>query len=332
MDADFQLKIELLIPITSWFPREDDFYDLAAAKFMKLQNERDDWILKMAAEHPDAFVTKMLLFQRNPSIPFGLTEESKTRFMQQHYFDRIDWKDPELLRTDLIPLKIINYLTVYSNRNYTQRQLEAAFKEAVDNLLSRPFNDALLKEFVIGYLVKGFEKYGFEEVIVHIAENYQDDAACEHTERKGDLASRLENFKKLAVGKTAPDFVIPGENGHPIHFSDFRSEYLLVIFWATWCPHCTEWLPQIDQLYRTKKNSVEVLTISLDQDEKQWKEYLTEKKFTWYNGCDFKGWNGEMTLDFNIYATPTLIVLDRKRKIISKPMTMDELSILFSGE
>jgi hypothetical protein len=38
-----------------------------------------------------------------------------------------------------------------------------------------------------------------------------------------------------------------------------------------------------------------------------------------------KGFGGKSADDFNIYATPTMFLLDREKKILSKPISLMEL-------
>ena len=330
-DQQLQLKLELLNPLTTYYPKEDNLYASIADKFDKVQSERDSIITGIMNDYPKSFVAEVVSFMRSPIIPSDLSEGEKMRYMQVHYFDKVNFSNPDILHTDILPTRLITYLSLFSNRAFNQQQLESAFKGAIDMLMTRPFENQLVKEFVIEYLVGGFEKYGFENVILHIAENYKDETACENEERKSDLQTRLENYKKLAVGKTAPDISIPNEKGTTIKLSEIESEYIMLIFWASWCPHCVEWMPQIKDLYdNQKKKKMEVMSISLDKDETEWKKYLNEQNFTWHNCSELKSWNSKVALDYNIYATPTMIVVDKNRTIVSKPLTMQQIQQEFN--
>ena len=47
----------------------------------------------------------------------------------------------------------------------------------------------------------------------------------------------------------------------------------------------------------------------------------------WYQGnsSDLRGWNSVAAEDYSIYATPTMFILDRNRKILSRPVTLYDL-------
>jgi hypothetical protein len=50
----------------------------------------------------------------------------------------------------------------------------------------------------------------------------------------------------------------------------------------------------------------------------------------WINVSDLKGWNGNAVKDYFIYATPTMFLVDKYKKIISKPMNIEQVKNLFS--
>jgi hypothetical protein len=45
-----------------------------------------------------------------------------------------------------------------------------------------------------------------------------------------------------------------------------------------------------------------------------------------------KKWDGKVATDYNIYATPTMFLIDKKMKIIAKPISFNELIKTISGE
>ena len=327
----FKLKFELLTPIIAYYPKDDDFYNIATKNYRETQISRNKYIRDLKRDNPDLFASDLAMFQLKPIIPSGLTEGEMHQYLLTHFFDKIDFTNPYLLRSDAYPNKILEYLTLYGNSNYSQAELEDAFIKAIDILFSRPFDEEVVKDYVINYLVKGFERYGFEKVIVHIADTYNEETACEDEERKSDLQMRLDNFKKLAIGQTAPDFSVPTVDGKTISFSDIKADYLMLIFWATWCPHCTQSIPEISEMYKSqKKKKVEVVAFSLDTDEAAWKNYIKENKLEWINASDLKSWNSNIAIDYNIYATPTIIVIDKDRKIVSKPLNLSQIEQEFN--
>jgi hypothetical protein len=45
----------------------------------------------------------------------------------------------------------------------------------------------------------------------------------------------------------------------------------------------------------------------------------------WLNGSELKGFNSASSDEYNIFATPTMFLLDRGKKILAKPISYREL-------
>ncbi len=52
----------------------------------------------------------------------------------------------------------------------------------------------------------------------------------------------------------AVDFVLPDMQGKPHHLSDYRGKWVLVNFWATWCPPCLEEMPELEMFHNAHKD------------------------------------------------------------------------------
>ena len=54
-------------------------------------------------------------------------------------------------------------------------------------------------------------------------------------------------------------------------------------------------------------------------------KHINSNRMNWINVSDLKGWNGIAVKDYFIYATPTMFLVDKQKKIIKKPLTIEEL-------
>ena len=53
----------------------------------------------------------------------------------------------------------------------------------------------------------------------------------------------------LKPGTPAPDFQLPTLDGKTVKFSEFaKGKYVVIDFWASWCPDCRKDLPEIIRL------------------------------------------------------------------------------------
>jgi peroxiredoxin len=295
-------------------------------QFEGIQRLQEQYLDSLGKLYPNAFAVRVATVYQSPFLPATMNKDERIDFLKQHYFDKVDFKDTVLLRSMVFANKAISYLSLYSNNRLAQKQLEAEFIKAVTIMLSAASVNPEIFKFWLDYLVGGFDKYHLDEVITYIADNFQDPFACEDQQRKTALQKKLETFKKIAVGKISPDMEVPDNKGKSVKLSGIMSEYTLVVFWSTQCSHCTAMMPRLKELYDLQKpRRFEVMAVSIDTSRTAWNAFLKEQKLNWINVSDLKGFAGKPADDFNIYATPTIFLLDREKKILSKPISLREL-------
>ena len=323
--SDYRRKFELLGPVVNYYPQNDTFYIQAKNKYISSQKDYIALIDKMISEHSDMWAVKIIRQRKPLYYDPELDEYGRRGYVTEHFFDNISFNDVDLIRSNVYTTIAIEYMSLYSNPNLTQEKLEAEFIKAVDRIMKEASENSIIYEFIVEYLVGGFERFHFDKVLDYIAENYSPEQ-CENEERKTDLQTRLKKYAELSNGKDAPEFEMTDLNGNLVKLSGIKSEYTLVLFWASWCPHCAETMPEIQKIYTQKdKSKLEIIAVSLDKEKADWEKSVKELNLTWLNCCDLKSWDSQAAIDYNVYATPTMFLLDKNKKIIAKPITLNEL-------
>jgi thiol-disulfide isomerase/thioredoxin len=69
------------------------------------------------------------------------------------------------------------------------------------------------------------------------------------------------------------EFTLPDLDGKPVSVSDYRGKWVIVNFWATWCPPCLEEIPDFVELYEENRDSIMVLGVNYEEVNE---EYLRE--------------------------------------------------------
>lgn len=65
----------------------------------------------------------------------------------------------------------------------------------------------------------------------------------------------------------APDFDLPVLSGESATLATYKGEFVLLNFWATWCPPCLEEMPYIEEVYQKYKDrGFTVVAISSDEE------------------------------------------------------------------
>ena len=72
----------------------------------------------------------------------------------------------------------------------------------------------------------------------------------------------LEEEKAEVQVQAAKEFTLQDLNGEMVSLSDFKGTPVLLNFWATWCPHCVQEMPVLQQI--SDKYSEELVVIALN--------------------------------------------------------------------
>ncbi len=326
---NFINKFELLQPLIFEYPSDNNFYWKIKNEYLRIQKNFEDFCNKIINKNPNGFLSKYITTDRPIIIQPMDSYKELLNYLKNHYFDNAQFNDDIILNSRVLPDRIITYLSLYMNRKKKKEALEEDYKKAVDYLLSLPIENKEVYNYILEYLQEGFEKYHFDKVLEHISLNYHYRQSCENEERRILLQQRLNKIGELAIGKPAPKIDIKDINGKEINLSDINSEYTLVIFWASWCLHCKELIPKIyENFHNIKKEKLRIIAISIDTDYKSYLKYLNKYNFDWININLPKAWNAKLCNEYNIYATPTMYLLDKNKKIISKPVSLSEIKEL----
>ena len=133
------------------------------------------------------------------------------------------------------------------------------------------------------------------------------------------LNKRYEKEKKLAPGMLAPDIKLPTPEGDTLSISDFKGKVVILDFWASWCHWCRKETPNLKELYKKYKDSgLEVLAISFDDNEKDYREALKHDDMPWPQIWDSRGIkNSGIRKLYPVQGIPYMAILDREGKIVA---------------
>jgi thiol-disulfide isomerase/thioredoxin len=107
-------------------------------------------------------------------------------------------------------------------------------------------------------------------------------------------------------------------NGKGYKFKEVIKDkkYMLMVFWASWCGPCREEIPNLKIFNSKFNNKVSLVSLSIDDNFKNWKSAVEKENMTWLNLSGLPNDKFGIKKEYNINAVPNLILLDQNGKVI----------------
>jgi len=126
------------------------------------------------------------------------------------------------------------------------------------------------------------------------------------------------NSPVIHVGDQVIDFTLNDMNGKPVSIIDYRSKFVLIDFWASWCAPCRAENPNLLKVYEEyNSKGFEIIGISLDTKKDAWLSAIEKDNLSWTNLSDLKGWKSEPAQHYEIKGIPRNMLIDKTGKIIA---------------
>jgi len=121
-------------------------------------------------------------------------------------------------------------------------------------------------------------------------------------------ASQREVFNN---GTLAPEFTLETTLGGNQSLSQARGgKRAMVIFWASWCPHCNEELESLSQkLDEVKQKNIQVLLVNVGESKDDAKAYLERIHLPLDSFLDE---DNAISGQYGVVGIPTIIFIDEK--------------------
>ncbi len=130
------------------------------------------------------------------------------------------------------------------------------------------------------------------------------------------------------IGTKAADFRFSDKRGREYTLYGMKTEYILLFFSNPGCHSCLEIInalkedSTVSQMIADKR--LAVLNIYIDEDLKEWKEYMPIYPEEWYNGFD-QDLAIRTDRTYNVRAIPSLYLLDADKTVLLKDTTTERL-------
>ena len=131
----------------------------------------------------------------------------------------------------------------------------------------------------------------------------------------------------LQPGTQAPDFTLADTDGVRHSLSSMRGSYVVLDFWASWCPDCRKDIPAMKELHAKYGQNIKFVSVSFDDKKDNWTRCISSNKMDWLHLSELKKWKQtEVSHLYNVKWIPAMYIIDRQGQVILSTVMVEKLA------
>ena len=135
----------------------------------------------------------------------------------------------------------------------------------------------------------------------------------------------------VAKGSKYHDIPLIDLQGNQVNLSSYVKPgmYNMLEFWASWCSPCRGEIPHLRHLYYSGgKEHLNMISISIDAKDADWKNAVAEEHMEWTQLCDPHGFKGQVSEHYQVFGIPYCLILDPDGRIVCGGVRGAELDLV----
>lgn len=261
-----------------------------------------------------------------PDVPTMINEKETPDWMAIHFWDLMNPADTSF---KVYPAEFEQVMQMWEM--IVQKASYRAKNKAVKSFFKRVEGDSAEVSRLLEVVEKTFynpykPKRDFEAYIaaLEFVDGYDKFSDLDKMRPRAQLKMALQN----RVGSIANNFEFMTLDNNKYKLHDVFGPYTLIFINNPGCPICQEYKDILTQNEPFAKmvecNALQVIGIVPDDDEKGWREKAAQFPKNWVNGFNYTlNMKKDQTYDLSI--VPSILLLDRDKRVVLKDPTPDEL-------
>ena len=257
-----------------------------------------------------------------PEAPETLgTMEEKCSYVIEHFWDRCNINQAFSSRTKM-QQAFNDYIQIvpYANAETVHKSVDALIAKVAKN----PKNLMVLAEMAEGLMYSDTARIICDEVYYPFAKAVADNKKIKDAD-KARFISQAKILGGSQVGMVAPDFTYVAPDGTKHNFSELPAGYVILFFNDPDCSDCMMARVRLSADYNIKqfidRGQLHILSIYPgDPADEEWKEVVSRLPDNWILGAC-----ADIDQLYDMRNPPVIYYINRKHKILSKSMTVDQL-------
>lgn len=298
-------------------------------KVKELNDQVNEYRKIFMSDHPNDFITKLLLLAEEPVIPESLNGNDSLRYLyyKNHYFDNVDFTDGRLVRSPLLHDRVMRYLD-----KMIVPDPDTIIKE-INTIIGKAEGTYDMYKYLVSQLAFKYEsskQMCIDKVFYDIVDKHFKTGKADWVDdvQMAKILQRGKDLKPCRCGMTGNNLVMKNPSGEFKALHDVKADYTVVVFWSSTCGHCKSMMPKLNKFYNDyKSKGVEIYSVNIEDESAGYLKYIKEKEFEFINVQDTTN-STYFRYYYNVYMTPVVYLLDKDKKIVGKQLAVDSVAKL----
>lgn len=158
------------------------------------------------------------------------------------------------------------------------------------------------------------------------AKKAAEEPVAEETAVEEDLDTQYAK-DLLPKGTAAPEFILKTPEDKEVSLKDFQGKYVVLDFWASWCPDCRKDAPEVKALWEKYGEKVAFVGVSFDTEKEKWVDYITENGLGWCHVSPLAKWKEtQVSQDYKVNWIPSMYLIDPEGKVVFGTVMISKLA------
>jgi peroxiredoxin len=316
--------------------RKEEDKTLARQEFEKINEKVNQYQDQIIARHPNTLTARIFKSGRQPKLPDppkkadgSIDSTLQWKWYRAHFFDELNLADDALLR---LPRPIYKEkVSEYLDKLFVPQP--DTVSKAIDYIAGIAKKNSDTYQYLILTLVLKYQSpdiMGMDAVFVHLYDKYFATGEVDYWANdkfKKNVKEHADRLRKSLIGNSAPNLIMQDANLRPRSMYDIRNKYTILFIFDPDCGHCREETPVLVDFYNKNRSrfDVEVYAVSADTSMQKMRDYIKEMKMPWITVNGPRSYVGAYQDLYDAMQTPSLFVIDNKKKIIAKKLPADRI-------
>ena len=335
-------EVEPFIKILKDSTLTEDQKKDAHAGFNKINEKVVAFQKEEISKNPKTMTARMLKAAQNvnipdpPKLPNGKIDSTfQLRYYRQHFFDNFDLSDDALIR---LPQPVYQQkVKEYLEKLFVPQP--DSITKAINGLVEKAKkNEETYKYLVYSclFLYQQPEIMGLDEVFVNLYDQYFASGKMDFwvtPKIKQNFKEHADKIRSCMIGHVGANLIMQDQNLQPKSMYDIKAKYTILFIFNPDCGHCREETPKLLEFYNKDKAkfNFEVFAVSTDTSMKKLRDFIKEFKTPWITVDGPRSYVKEhFSKLYHSDTTPTIFILDDKKKIIAKKLPVKQLEDFFT--